>query len=382
MKIRSAVWLRIIVSLLLAGCVESFSPPSITNDIHSLVVSGYLNSTTNNASIQLSRTVPLSHIGQNPVEEKALVNIDEENGPTYLLKETAPGNYAIATLPINNARRYRLRVQTSDNKQYQSDYVPINISPPIDSVGWARSLNNDGVEIHVSTHDDTGLSRYYHWTYEETWEYTAVYESEFIILSTTQVGGRPPNASIFTCWSGATSQQILVAASERLNQDIISRKKLLVIPGRSQKLFRLYTILVKQHTLTRDAYQYFSQLQKTNEGLGGLFDPQPGSVVGNIHNINDPFEPVMGYFMGGTIQERRLWIDVGELPNDLKGKINFENCYTRKIGVDSLYLIMNAEIVGTIAGEMQTNGYIYTTKDCADCRTQGGETAKPFFWPY
>jgi hypothetical protein len=366
------------IVLFLGGCIEPYAPPGIATDVHSLVVSGFLNSTEKNATIRLSRTIPLSSTEQAPVEAKAIVSIEEENGTVFPLTETAPGNYTIATIPVNPEKRYRLNIRTANNSQYQSDFVPISVSPPIDSVTWQPS--NDGVEIRVNTHDDTGKSKYYYWGFAETWEYTSVYYST-IIYKDGEVKDRPLNADIHTCWAAETSQQILIASSDRLNQDIISQKRLIQIPKRSQKLFIHYSVLVKQRSLTRDAYDYWSQLQKTNENLGGLFDPQPGSVVGNIHNVNDMNEPVMGYFSGGTVEEQRLWIEAKNLPGYLRFSQGIGSCEIDTLKPNELERLGPNELLSVLYSMFTITGYTYTNKSCADCRSMGGTTEKPLFWP-
>jgi hypothetical protein len=141
-------------------------------------------------------------------------------------------------------------------------------------------------------------------------------------------------------------------------------------------------MLLRQRVLTREAYDYWAELQKTTESLGGLFDPQPGKVTGNIHSVNDAAEPVLGYFSGGSVQQKRFFIGLLDLPNNLKAYQGIGNCVQDTVLLEDLpeYSASFNELLGTATKGPITIGYTYTSKSCADCRTQGGTTTKPEFW--
>ena len=58
---------------------------------------------------------------------------------------------------------------------------------------------------------------------------------------------------------------------------------------------------VTQQTITAEAFDYWSRIDLVSNQLGSLLDPPPASVRGNIYNIDDPNEIILGYF--GAIAE-------------------------------------------------------------------------------
>ncbi|HEY9005136.1 MAG TPA: DUF4249 domain-containing protein [Ohtaekwangia sp.] len=371
--------LIICIGLLAAACVEPYAPPATESTKSYLVVDGYVNSSDGSATVKLTRSVSLATTTAPPAELNAIVTIEDDQGKSTALTGDTKGNYTGNGIIIGSNRLYRVRIVTSDKQEYLSDFVTLKDSPPIDDLAWVPL--NDGVDVVVSTHDDTDNSRYYQWSFDETWEYTAVYLSGFIFENDTLLP-RPFDQYIYRCWRTTSSQNIIIASTDQLQKDVVDKKTLTHIPAGSQKLFIKYSMLAHQRVLTRDAYDYWEQLEKTTESLGGLFDPQPGKVSGNIHNTSNPDEPVLGYFSGGSVTSKRIFIKLGDLPNELRRYQGQEGCMIDTVLLEDVknFIPIYSEALGTATNGPITIGYIFTSKTCADCRTQGGVTTKPDFW--
>jgi hypothetical protein len=46
--------------------------------------------------------------------------------------------------------------------------------------------------------------------------------------------------------------------------------------------------MVNQRAIERAEYEFWQDLQRVTESLGGLFDSQPYEIVGNVHHVSDP----------------------------------------------------------------------------------------------
>jgi hypothetical protein len=383
MKIcRSAYPLVLSLGILVTACIEPYPAPVVDGDINYLVVDGSVDGLDGTATVTLSHAVPLASTEPPPPELDAEVSLEDNNGNTYTLTEIGNGVYTQTGLPVDDNKEYRLHIRTTDNSEYRSDFVTIKETPEIDSLTWAPTAQRDGIEIRVNTHDATKNTRYYQWSFEETYQYEAPYYA-FLRLEGEEVVPIPLEEQTFNCWRTIVSKNILIASSERLNEDIISNFPITFIEKGAQKISVKYSILVKQRALSREAYDYWLNLQKTTENLGGLFDPQPGRVTGNIHNVNYPDYPVLGYFDIGTSKEQRLFINSTTIPNDLRGYKLTSQCEVDTVLLADLPLFPSNS--STLLDPVQGMGpfiigYRYTTNSCADCRHQNGTTTKPPFW--
>jgi hypothetical protein len=309
----------------------------------------------------------------------ATVTLEGNDNSSVELNAGSPeGFYEKTGLLLSNDIQYRLRIKTKTDKEYLSDFIRPKVSPPIDSVTWKPV--SDGIEIRVNTHDDTNNSKYYSWSFDETWAYHSPFTSRYKYVG-GQILFRQPEDDISTCFRNDRSSNISIGSSLKFNKDIIQESLVHFVKRGDERLSAHYSILVKQVVLSREAYDFQENLKKTTEQLGGLFDPQPGLVVGNVHCIDTPSETVLGYFNGGTITEKRLFIRVGQLPIYLIVPPTKSDCTIDTLPLEAVPTFVSDWLIIDGIYNPGLTGYSITPKACADCREQGGYLEKPSFWP-
>lgn len=369
------------IILAVYACIEPYDPPLDDADVNYLVVDGFLNVTNGSATVSITRSLPVKSTVPEPPETGGAVRIEDGDGEIYLLSETEPGIYGGVVSNASSEQTYRLLIHTLGAREYISDFVQIVVTPPIDSVTWSGTP--DGLQFAVTTHDPTNASQYFRWKFQETYEYNADFNSVFW-YEDGEIVYRPLNQSLFTCWRTNLSSDILVASTRHLDQSMVNKFPIAFIAKTSIKISVGYSMLLQQQSLTEEAYNYWSNLEKTTENLGGLFDPLPAEVKGNIHSVSNPSEPVIGFFGAGTVEEQRIFFKRRDLPGYLAGFFKGNpNCNLDTIPVREM--MDNAQRGSLIVDAVYAPGagiVAYTTSfsGCVDCRTKGGTTIKPSFW--
>ncbi|MEP6594858.1 MAG: DUF4249 domain-containing protein [Ginsengibacter sp.] len=368
-----------VIILIAVTCKKSYQPPAITAINNFLVVDGNINTAPASATtITLSRARRLIDTVTSIPELHAQVFIENNSGIKYLLQEMGGGKYTSDQLTLNGSDTYRLDITTANGRNYQSEFVPVIQTPAIDSLNWKREKD---VTVYVNTHDPQNDTRYYRWEYEETWEYHSFYET---ILGTSngRIFYRDSITQAFKCWSNSASTDIILGSSVKLSEDVISNIPIAVVPENSPKINFRYGILAKQYGLTKEAYAYWQILQKSTQQLGTLFDAQPSQLAGNIHSIENPTEPVIGYISASSIQQKRMFINNKQLDN-WHGVASGSICDISFIPQDpnpSNYLIFHYSDTTYGAYYFVTGGIAITKKTCLDCTLAGGSNTKPNFW--
>lgn len=373
--------LFIFFGILYVSCKKNYNPPAINVDNRFLAIDGSLVNSIDSPSVfRLSRTTKLtdSTLAYYP-ETGAKVSVEDSSGGSFTFAETDAGNYTSNPLSLNLADKYRLKITTSSGEDYVSEYVPVKQTPPIDSISWQQQ--ND-VNIYLDTHDPQNNTKYYRWDYVETWQYEAPLQAElsqnngalFFVDSTNQT---------FDCWRNLNSSEILIGTSIALNQDLISKAPIAIVPQNSQKLSIRYSILVKQYAITPDAYQYYNILKKNTENLGSLFETQPTQLVGNIHSVKNPSEVVIGFFTASSVQEKRIFIYKNDVSN-----WNFldsnRDCGILITAHDSLpnpaFYLFNYPDPDFYPYYFSQSALYIARRECVDCRVKGGVNHKPSYW--
>lgn len=372
------------LAALLPGCVESYLPDVISTSKSYLVVNGFINS-RGTTTISLSRTYDLASTSAPPAETGATVYIEEEAGPRYPLRETSKGTYTSGPNTLSPGKNYRLRILTAARQEYASAYVPVKNPPPIDNLAWKAA--GAGLEIGVNSHDDTGLTQYYRWEYEETWEIAPV------IFPTIEYASPEIIRPITTfyplrCWGSAASTSIIMGKTTALSQDVVSNYVVRSLPTTSERLRHKYSILVKQYAQTKEEYTYWEQLKKNSENIGTLFDPLPSQLTGNMQCLTDPAELALGFVGATSVEEKRIFISRSELPVSWLLRTGYEDCFPPDTVYPSRF--QNFRLgdvfggrfvipVSTVFTPKDGTGYISSTTDCVDCRKRG-TAVRPAFW--
>ena len=373
----------LILFMLAIGCKKPYNPPIVATQPSYLVVEGVIMAGADSTIIKLSRTVNLSNKGTNSPVANAALSVESDGNASYPLTEIKTGYYASPSLNLDNTKKYRLRIKTPDNQVYLSDFTAVSITPPIDSI--SHSVLSNGVQINVNTHDPQNKTRYYRWDYQETWKFHSQYPSG-AMSDGVQIVYRPADKQIYYCFAGDVSTSILLGSSAMLTQDVIYQSHITFIEPTSEKIELRYSILMRQYALTNEAFTFWTNLKKNTEQLGSIFDAQPSQINGNIHNLNNPEDIVVGYIGASTMQSKRIFIDNSEVP------LTWEPVYPPSCTVDSFFYsrpfndvaislipFSSAYIPLSPFGSPFIRGYTGARRPCVDC-TLRGKIQQPNFW--
>lgn len=381
------VYQFIIIMILAGGCIEPYNPEIISTDESFLVVEGLTINENGESTVKLTRSKALDDDSKLLVEPDANVIIETQPENSFTLNYTNNGIYSISGINWSEYQKCKLKIQTSTGYVYESKFVDIKKAPEIDSISW--KADGDGLHIHINTHDDQNKTWYYRWEYIETAQYHSRWESPYKWDSATdQIMYRSEDIDkIYNCWRTERSTEIMLGTSSNLSKDVLQGHLIKSVPPQSWRIKIKYSLLVKQYALTKDAYDYIYNVEKSNEEIGSLFDPQPVNVQGNITCVTDPLEPVIGFFTVSSYTQKRKFIDFRELPDEwsLYDNSMYSTCVTEYIDTVAASAMNDSIneaklIIGSYLDVMETNYLLYEPY-CVDCRFRnGGTNIKPDFW--
>ena len=359
---------------LLNSCITPFIP-KVSEDKKIMVIEGLITDQPDTNTIKLSRSVSLGTTAPSNPVKGCLVTISDDLGNIFNFTETSNGKYVSdpSTFRGVPGRFYTLHINTNEGytslnyKSYPMELKPV---PAIDSLYYEKvaikvvdgTNSEEGCQIYLNTHDPTNQNKFYRWEYSETWEFHLPY----IV----------PN---YRCWISSRSDLINIKNTTTLDQSNISRYPLYFISNTTDRLRIRYSILVKQYSISEDEYQYWEKLQKTTELVGGLYDITPSTVPSNVYCVDNPDEPVLGYFSVSAAASKRLFI-----------KDNFAGIftqYTNRVCIaDTIFRGDPIPSLGTftwiiVSHPVPPPSYVIITrvKGCYDC-TLRGTNIEPDFW--
>jgi len=370
-----------LVVISLSSCVDRYWP-NIDSYENLLVVDGTLTDGDDPVIVKLSFSNSINSDELLPVMD-AEVYITEDNATTILLSETRAGVYQImdSTYCGKVGSSYRLYIQLVSGKKYESNSCLMMPPSPIDSVyailETKQYVENKkdkyGYQFYLDNHSDSDSTRYYLWRLSQTYEYKTTFNIHFTWEG--ELIPYPDPDSLRRCWRTQQITNFFTYSTLYLKPPIINGFPLNFTSTKNKMLSIRYSLLVNQLSITKEAFGFWDALQQQNIDQGNLYSQQPNQIVGNVHNILNFEEFVLGYFTVASVTKKRIFVNRPSIV-----PFYYEECEP------------DLEIMGVIRFEPPESWPIYLTlipdKDlagatmefCFDCRIGGGSITPPDFW--
>ncbi|WP_337042647.1 DUF4249 domain-containing protein [Emticicia sp. 17c] len=248
---------------------------------------------------------------------------------------------------------YQLRIQLKEGTQYESSIQVMPAVPKIEKLSVAFNPTNPFAplsnfrgthDFYLDTQDPADEHNYYSWEWDvyekQDWCRTCVdgvyavnnilpgqnmfylyyvsgnelYEDCFN-PSLNYIAGYPPLLKRnwyydylcrTKCWEILHNQEMNIFDDINTNGGKILGRKVAQIPF-YQRVPCLAEI--RQTSLTSEAFLYYQHFQEQISNAGGVADTPPTALIGNIHNIANPKEAVVGFFTASSVAKIRYWLD-------------------------------------------------------------------------
>ncbi|HMP99027.1 MAG TPA: DUF4249 domain-containing protein [Cyclobacteriaceae bacterium] len=277
---------------------------------------------------------------------------------SFTLAEVEPGIYESieGVLMGTIGDVYELQIQTADQKRYHStqqlmeaagsiDRLDFEVQEDIINIPETRKLR-DGFSIWMDASAAAGSSGYLRWRYTGTYE--IITQPELRTRVEASPSGLPiilPDPLPCSGHEGVGFELIRVAGCEccscwvdeddgkvRLaNKDFIAVQnyrdvKLLSIPADRERFYIGYSLLVEQLSISADVYDFWQGVAAQQTGQGSLFQPNISIIRGNIVNVDDPNEKVLGIFSVSAVVSKRIYLDRLDIPYCVDLRQEFLEC--------------------------------------------------------
>lgn len=310
--------------------------------------------------------------------------VEDEDGTKY---EGKDGNADLSAAPADH--KYRMVIM-ADGKTYASQYTEALEPPVIEDIGFVA--DDDVVRLNVSLKGGTGYAVV---QYEQIWQFHAdwvqEYCAEFYPAEIQDPEAKYPDGTwlYFTleqkglvqnyyCWRKSTAPiESLVDYS--MSGDYAKDFLIAAIDRSSYKLCKSLFVKVRTRSLSYVEHRFLTSISNDESQAISLFSPDPGDLPGNVININDPTEKVLGYVSTSKYTTAEVSLDSRyyKKPNDpddselyLPEKDEMWEMYFREINP-------YRPVRWVMLDWGQAMGW--APLRCVDCTYDGGTLTKPDF---
>jgi len=373
-----------ILMLFFGGCIKPYEPVFNDDSIEKWVIEGSISNNEGWQEVRISKSSNYQNASFLPVNN-CQVKIIDDLGQEFSLQNFEDGSYRVwvASDYLVSGRNYHINVKTPDGNEFKSkpDMMPFptKINDAYYEIEDISTFDPEvfirGLKFYIDLNANNEDNEYFRWRITETWEIKSAYPKEFWYDGEIHQY-IPPDSSTFYCWITKEYPEIFTLSTSNLDQNLVTNIPLQFVSSQTEKLAILYSFLVEQIALSQGAYNYWRELKKNIDVGEGLYASQPLAIQGNVYNLNDVEESVLGYFSAISISDKRYFIE------PIQGlELLFSDKCSPAVLRKGLVEIRPWEYPAYLMSDGgQWIPYILNN-ECVDCRLRGGVPEKPEFWP-
>ena len=291
---------------------DTFDQPDL------LVVSGYVSDQPGPYPLFLGTTIGAKKTYPKPVLD-AVAYLTDGDGNSESYESIGNGNYQLLGNKITGqpGGSYRLHITLADGRTYQSTLEVMPTSSKASDV-----VNVGVIQVKVLGFEDVPIDRwqinvnmtttfqppnngYYRWSVEEVYMlvptcFPGAFSCPDICYITAPYSPYQLNVVDRSNYSSPTIQGI-----QLLNHDV------------DYTFSSRHYFNVTQYGMNASCFGYWQRVKELVLRRGSIFDAPPATIRGNVSNVADPNEIVLGYFEASQVQVTRKFIDRGEIPSPL-----------------------------------------------------------------
>ncbi len=305
--------------LFIVSCIDELNVDALEEQ-NLLVVEGYINTNFGPHEFLLSKSAKYGNVFEGFIQKEAGATlwVRDDLGNQSFLTEVRTGVYwTDEDFKAEVGRTYTLFIETGDGKSYSSlpDKVvavpEINESfalftklPSLDSTDF-----DSGIEIFAKFTDPEDELNYYAWFLK------GVYIINTSPEKYVERGpfGNPlpmPKDCCEKCFVSETvKQNTFSILKDNLSNGQENIQKVGFISDDGGRFQTKYMVAIEQLSLTKDAFSFYKLLNNQISIDGDIFDPPPASISGNIINLDNPDEAVIGYFHASDVASDTLFVE-------------------------------------------------------------------------
>ncbi|MCX6215640.1 DUF4249 domain-containing protein [Spirosoma sp.] len=324
-------WISLCWILLgLLGCINAYDP-NLTLDANLVVVSGIVTDLNEGQTISLSRSRSNADSSNVSVPiQRAHVTVLINGTTRETLIEVLPGTYQFPSdFRGKVGNTYQLRFQTTEGTVYESSVETMVSVPPIQRVydqftpqgprKTADGLSIPANDVYLDMQDPADGRNFYLWRWRlyelQTWCATCQ-QGRYVVRDIGPVGAGPIDiigcirdstlgtTNLFDypcrglCWDIFYNTDIDAFSDVYTNGQPQVGHKVASIPiyQRDPAL-----IVVEQLSISANAYRYYRLFADQVQNTGTLADSPPAPISGNIRNVTNAAENVIGYFFASSV---------------------------------------------------------------------------------
>ena len=292
------------------GCIDEIAL-NVETEERTLVVDGFVSDLEGSFQVKLSKSSVIG-VGQDniltPVPGVSMQLMDEK-GVSYPYFEIEEGVYELTSFVALRDVDYFIDIVLADGRHYQSTPAKLRASSIISSISYeitnetfrnnaGRFVDRQIIAMKLETDVSGSIDPpYLRWRVEG--EYALSENSPGALVTKT-------------CYipTKLDLNDVRVFDTSKLKDGKLFDQAIAETEY-NYRFAEQFCYHISQFSISEDEFNYWSNIKEIIDINGGLFDPPPGTLIGNITNVEDPSDIAVGYFSVASVSFKREFINGG-----------------------------------------------------------------------
>jgi len=347
--------------LFLASCIDPLETV-IDDEVNILIVEGSVTTKAGPQEIRLTQSARYGGISDGfvrplhgatvvirdsdginfPLTEKVFEWIDEWHRHISIPRSETAGIYITADdFSAVVGKTYTLLITTTNGIEYTSLPEKViqgagiqELNVQFNKIDLGNNNFRTGFKVDATFRDRAEEQNYYLWRNSGTYQ-ALTFPQDYVVFDLGSLMDVPaPKDCCEICWvtEFMGDNTLRVLSDNNVNgNSIIDQAAFIKDDG--LRFGDKYLVRIELHTLNREAFQFFDLVRNQQSINGDIFDPPPATIRGNMINLTNPDENVIGYFRASDVTVDSIFIlkEMLQAPSPYL-RIN-NDCRTYKAGI-------------------------------------------------
>ena len=303
-KLKKYIWL--LLALLCSACIKELKF-ELGKQEDLLVVFGTFSDQPGKHIFHVTRTNAFERQDINPIEGATLFVLDSK-GKQYPFVELEAGTYQFkdTLFRATAGEQYQLDIKLPNGGHYRSDVETMPAAVRIDSVYPGVEVKEFDQFMQVLADvdipaDPNGV--YLRWEVSRVWRRTSI---DFATLFQDYFKFKPPVVCYMT--EEPEPNAVRIFGSKRRDAFPLRQQEIARIDA-DYKFFERNAFEITQYRISSKAHEYWNKINLVGNPQGTIFDVPPATIRGNIYNVDNPRERILGYFELAAVDSAYTYAD-------------------------------------------------------------------------
>lgn len=307
------------------SCIDPFKA-DVDEGSSILSMEGYITTAPGPHQIKLTRTATYGDVFRDFIRPETQANVairENETGLVVFLNETQRGVYETPQdFSAKLGYRYSLLITTSEGNEYTSFPSLVNDVPQLDSLSYLtitiptgdRLNPRSGIQLIAHFQDPPDELNYYFWNIKNPVSTVETFPEFYRPPRSLPTDPYQPKDCCKYCNIPGYSVSRALFLADDVNFNGLPTSQIAgYVEDDGFRLSFKYRFLFEQLAISSETFRYLNLINQQMTLSGGVFDLPPANIRGNIVNISNPDETVLGHFFAAGVSSKQVTLEGAKL---------------------------------------------------------------------